>query len=82
MVATVVKLESLEEEARIMTTITMAGTTFQERVESLEEEVVAEEGMMAAACIGGMVGNGIVGMAIPQEEKLASPEEEEETVLT
>ena len=77
MMATVVKLESLEEE-RIMTTTTMAGTTFQERVESLE---VAEEGMMAAACIGGMAGNGIVGMAIPQEEKLASLEEEE-TVLT
>jgi len=79
---TVVKLESLEEE-RIMTTTTMAGTTFQERVESLEEEVaaVAVEGMMAAACIGGMAGNGIVGMAIPQEEKLASLEEEE-TVLT
>ena len=77
MMATVVKLESLEEE-RIMPT-TMAGTTFQERVESLE---VAVEGMMAAACIGGMAGNGIVGMAIPQEEKLASMEEEEETVLT
>lgn len=76
MMATVVKLESLEEE-RIMTTTTMAGTTFQERVASLE----VEEGMMAAACIGGMAGNGIVGMAIPQEEKLASLEEEE-TVLT
>ena len=75
--ATVVKPGSLEEN-RIMTAITMAGTTFQERVESLEE--VAEEEMMAAACIGGMAGNGIVGMAIPQEEKLASPEEEE-TVL-
>lgn len=67
--ATVVKLESLEE-LRIMNTI-MAGTTFQERVESLEEE-----GMMVAACIGGMAGNGIVGMATPQEERLASLEEE------
>ncbi len=74
--ATVVKLESLEEE-RIMNTTTMAGTTFQERVESLEEVVVAAvEGMMAAACIGGMAGNGIVGMATPQEEKLVSLEEE------
>ena len=69
MMATVVKLESLEEERR-MNTI-MAGTTFQERVESLEEG-----GMAAAACIGGMAGNGIVGMATPQEEKLASLEEE------
>lgn len=77
MMATVVKPESLEEE-RIMNSTNMAGTTFQERVESLE---VAEEAMMAAACIGGMAGNGIVGMAIPQEEKLASLEEEE-TVLT
>jgi hypothetical protein len=76
---TVVKLESLEEE-RIMTTTTMAGTTFQEKLASLEA-AVAVEGMMAAACIGGMAGNGIVGMAIPQEEKLASLEEEE-TVLT
>lgn len=74
MMATVVRLESLEEE-RIMTTTTMAGTTFQERVESLEEEV-AVAGMMATACIGGMV-----GMAIPQAEKLASLEEEE-TMLT
>ena len=76
--ATVVKLESLEEERIMNTTTTMAGTTFQERVESLE---VVEEGMMAAACIGGMAGNGIVGMATPREEKLASLVVEE-TVLT
>ena len=72
-------LESLEDSEDLEQVL--------ERVKSLEEkdqdlervESLEEVGMMEAACIGGMAGNGIVGTATPQEEKLASLEEE--TVL-